>query len=86
MNKNRNRKKKYMRPTTAIVTPGKILAFIDPDESSGGTGSTSANAPYIDIVIDEAGEDNAVSYSSRGSAVNNVWDEADSYDGDILMK
>ena len=65
-----------MRPTTAIVTPGKILAFT----------IGSVNAPYIDIVIDEAGEDNAVSYSSRGSAVNNVWDEAGSYDGDILMK
>lgn len=63
MNKNRSRKKKYVRPTTtAIVTPGKILAF--GNNNSSGTGSSSANAPYIDIVIDEA----------------------DSYDGDILMK
>ena len=89
MNKNSKNKKKYVRPTTAIVTPGKILSFgdISSNNSSTGTGSSSVNsAPYIDIVIDEASEDNAVSYSSRGSAVNNVWDEADSYDGDILMK
>ena len=74
MNKNRKNKKKYVRPTTAIViaTSGKILAF-------------GSSVEWINA-IEEGVEDNAVSYSSRGSAVNSVWDEADSYDGDILMK
>ena len=75
MNKNNNKKKKYVRPTTAttIVGSGKLLRF--------------ASLPRTDYDFDEAAvEDNAVSISSRGSAVNNVWDEADIYDGDILMK
>ena len=71
INKNNNRKKKYVRPTTAIIMTDKILVW---------------PAPHTDLDFDEDGEDNAVSYSSRGSAVNNVWDEAGSYDGDILMK
>ena len=81
MNKNSKNKKKYVRPTTAIViaTSGKILAF-NSDHPVYGI------SDKLNIVIDEGVEDNAVSYSSRGSAVNNVWDEADSYDGDILMK